>query len=61
LARGSRRIRRLRLLARSSPRVATSSDCTASPYKPENTITLGVRFSTLLTQGGDRKVQFYRA
>ena len=61
LARGARRIRRLRLLGRSSPRVTTSSDCTASPYKPENTITLGVRFSTLLTEGGDRKVQFHRA
>jgi hypothetical protein len=59
--RGARRIRRLRLRGRSSLRVATSLDCTGSLCKVENTKTLGVRFSALLTEGGVEQLELARA
>jgi hypothetical protein len=50
-ARAARRIRRLRLLGRSSPRVATSLVCTGSLCKSENTKHVELGFSAVLGSG----------
>ena len=59
-ARAAKRVRRSSLLGRSSQRVATSSDCTVSPYKSENTKRSELRFSAVLGSGAS-EVRFERA
>jgi hypothetical protein len=51
----------LRLLGRSSLRVATYLVCTESLCKSENTKTLGVRFSALLSENGTERLELARA
>jgi len=58
-ARAAKRIWRQLLPGRSSPRVATSSDCTGSPYKSENTKLVELRFSALLGSAAS-EVRFER-